>query len=44
MKPTITLCKDDETAFVNVRTFWALVDSRDDISYELRNPPRVPRG
>lgn len=24
MKPTITLCKVDETEFINVRTYWAL--------------------
>ena len=35
-KPYIALCKEDETAFVNARTFWALTRSGRDESYELR--------
>lgn len=36
MKPYIALCKEDESAFVNARTYWALTESGRDLSYELR--------
>lgn len=35
-KPYIALCKEDETAFVNARTFWALTFSGRELTYELR--------
>lgn len=36
MKPYLALCKEDESAFVNARTFWALTESGRELSYELR--------
>lgn len=35
-KPYIAMCKEDETAFVNARTYWALAAVGAEETYELR--------
>lgn len=41
-KPTIALCKEDETEFVNARTYWSLTLSTPDRSIELQVKHAAP--
>ena len=42
LNPTIALCKEDESAFINARTYWALSVAFEDRTYELRIKHRAP--
>lgn len=41
-KPTISMRKENEVEFVNVRTYWSLDFNDDDTSYELRIKHQFP--
>lgn len=41
-KPSLSLCKESETEFVNIRTYWCLSVSTPERSYELRIKHHAP--